>query len=312
MNRPLKIGLWIPPRESLNQTMDEKNPANIDVAICKLFKQYLDEAEVTYYENLDFRNAVIKNHEVFLDGFCMSDLDHFIWMGDIDRHLGSYHLEVLRVLELSVKVHNSHSFYREATDKFSAFSILHKHGIPVSELLLVTQDNVKSLAHLFEKNAYLLKPRRSGWGLGIVKIDDFSHLRDVLEYHPKKCYYLEKFYPNDLKDWTGVSVVNGTVIFGFRKKSSKISGWKVYDREKTGGEITYVKPSEEIKKIALKIGEILGGNFYGLDFIKTSEGYKVVDINCHPGLYYELIEDLNVPIAELFFKMLPIKKVAYT
>lgn len=46
----------------------------------------------------------------------------------------------------------------------------------------------------------------------------------------------------------------------------------------------------------------MGGTCYGLDFIKTSEGYKVVDINCSPGIYYNFIQDLNIQIAEIFFK----------
>ncbi len=90
----------------------------------------------------------------------------------------------------------------------------------------------------------------------------------------------------------------------FGKKIEKISGWKVYDRNKTGGKIDYVPLTPEIESVALKIGEILGANFYGLDFIKTAEGYKVVDINCHPGIYFDLIQELELPIAELFFKML--------
>jgi glutathione synthase/RimK-type ligase-like ATP-grasp enzyme len=118
--------------------------------------------------------------------------------------------------------------------------------------------------------------------------------------------FLSSSMPNDLKNWTGVSVVNGTIIYGFRKNTSKISGWKVYDENKTGGDVTYVKPNKEIETIALKIGEILGANFYGLDFIKTAEGYKVVDINCSPGIYYDLIQDLDIPIAELFFKSMKI------
>jgi glutathione synthase/RimK-type ligase-like ATP-grasp enzyme len=47
----------------------------------------------------------------------------------------------------------------------------------------------------------------------------------------------------------------------------------------------------------------MGGTCFGLDFIKTASGYIVVDINNSPGIYYDFIEDLKIPIAELFFKM---------
>ena len=112
---------------------------------------------------------------------------------------------------------------------------------------------------------------------------------------------------SDMAEWTGITVINGKVIYGFRKNVGKVKGWKVYDKDSIGGDTIYVKPNPEIEAISLKIGEVLGANFYGLDFIKTAEGYKVVDINNGPGIYYDFIQDLNIPIAELFFKMLNLK-----
>ena len=304
MKNKLKVGLWIPPRTDLTRSITMKNPAHIDARIYKLFIAYLNKKEVDFYENLDFRKAIIKNYKVYIGDFCLSDLDHFVWIGMLDRSRDSYHLEVLRVLEMSVKVSHSFSFYNLATDKFSAFSFLYPYGIPLPELYLVSPDNLEELKSLFDKNEYLLKPRRSSFGQGIVKLKTFEQFRDTAKYHLQKNYYLEKFYKNDLQEWTGVTVINGTVLYGFRKKSSKISGWKVYDKESLGGETIYVKPSAEIEAIAIKIGKVMGGTCFGLDFIKTSEGYKVVDINCSPGIYYDFIQDLNIPIAQIFFKML--------
>lgn len=302
----LKVGLWLPPRKDISASITMENPAHIDHRIYQLFCNYLDEKKVDYVENLDFRKALIKNHKVYIGDFCLSDLDHFVWMGMLDRSFDSYHLEILRVLELTTKVHNSHSFYNVATDKFTAFSILHSYNIPVSELYLISKDNFHLMKPLFGEASFLLKPRRSSFGIGIIKIDDYNLLRDIIGYSNEKDYYLEKFYPNNLKEWTGVTVFNGSILLGFRKKDSKLSGWKVYDEKSIGGETIYVKPEPEIEAIALKIGKILGANFFGLDFIKTEEGYKVVDINCSPGIYYDFVEELNLPIAELFFKMLPI------
>ncbi len=304
MTQTIKVGLWIPARKNLNESITLENPAHIDARIYTRFIAYLKEREVDYFEDLDFRKALIKNNEVFINDFCLSDLDHFVWIGMIDRSIGSYHLEVLRVLEQSVKVHHSYSFFSVATDKFTAFSLLHQHNIPLPELYLVSPDNLSSLKPLFEESSFLLKPRRSSFGQGIVKLNSYNQFRDTAEYHRQKHYYLEKFYENDLNEWTGVTVINGTVLYGFRKKSSKISGWKIYDEKSLGGETVYVKPNEEIEAISIKIGEIVGANCFGLDFIKTTEGYKVVDINCSPGIYFDFIEKMNIPIAELFFKML--------
>ena len=298
----MKVGLWLPPRKDLTKSITTKNPGTIDARIHQLFCDYLTEKGVDYTDDLDFRNAIIKNNKVYLNDFCMSDLDHFVWMGMIDRNFDSYALEVLKVLALNVKTHHSYEYFSTATDKFRAFSILHNHGIPVSEMYLVNLHNFQHLKPIFDKNTFVLKPRRGSFGVGIIKMDNYNQLRDTLEYHAKKSYYLEKFYPNDMAEWTGITVINGKVIYGFRKNVGKVKGWKVYDKDSIGGDTIYVKPNPEIEAISLKIGEVLGANFYGLDFIKTAEGYKVVDINNGPGIYYDFIQDLNIPIAELFFK----------
>jgi len=305
-----KIGLWIPPRASMNVPIAVDTPAVVHAANRRLFNDYLQTLGVEIYDNLDIRKAIIKDNKVWLGDFCMSELDHFIWMGYIDRDLDSYPLEVLRVLEFNVKVYNSHAFYSVATDKFTSFSLLHQHGIPVSEIFLVNPKNAEELEPLFEEHSCLLKPRRAGFGLGIIKVDKFSQFLDILDYNPKKSYYLEKFYPNDMSDWVGVTVMNGKALYGYRKKSEKISGWKVFDRSKKGGKVDYVKLSPEIEEMSIKIGNILGGSFYGLDFIKTAEGYKVVDINCFPGIYHSFIEALNIPLEEIFFDMLNVPVLA--
>lgn len=300
----MKLGLWIPPRYDLTRPISPNDPGDMDVRVVDLFLEYLDNNNVPYIKDLDFRKAYIKNHQVFINDFCLSHLDHLVWFGVIDRSTESYHLEILRSLMFSTTVHNSYDFYNTATDKYSAFSILHRYGIPVSELYLVSSDNLQMLEPLFKQSSFLLKPRRSSFGFGIVKVDNYEHFRDIAQYHRQGHYYLEKFYPNDLADWTGVTVFNNQVLYGFRKQRSKISGWKVYDHDQTGGGADYVKPNEEIEAIALEIGRLLGANYFGLDFIKTHEGYKVVDINCYPGIYYEFIQDLKIPAAEYFFGML--------
>jgi glutathione synthase/RimK-type ligase-like ATP-grasp enzyme len=307
MTKKIKIGLWLPPRKDISQSITLENPAHIDVRIYELFLEYLEtQKHIEYIENLDFRNAILKNNQVFIGDFCLSELDHFVWMGMTDRTYDSYHLEVLRVLSLSVKVHNSYDFFNLATDKFSAFSVLHQYGLPLPELYLVNNQNLHLLKPKFENASYLLKPRRSSFGIGIVKIDSYEQFRDIAEYYHQKHFYLERFYENDLTQWTGVTAFNGHVLYGYRKQSSKISGWKVYDKDSVGGEADIVIPNEEIKAMTQKVGKVLQGNYFGLDFIKTNSGYKIVDINCSPGIYWRFVQTLKIPVAKYFFEMLAV------
>lgn len=39
-----------------------------------LYNTSMNKNNVEYFENLDFRKAVIKNHQVFLDDLCLSEL----------------------------------------------------------------------------------------------------------------------------------------------------------------------------------------------------------------------------------------------
>ena len=206
MSLQKKIGLWLPPRENLTESITPENPAHIDLRIYRLFLDYLKTKNVKYFENLDFRKAFVADNEVYLEDFNLSELDYFVWMGMLDRSFDSYHLEVLRVLGFSTIVCNSYDFYNIATDKFSAFSLLHKYDVPVSELYLVNLESIENLQPLFNENTFLLKPRRSAFGQGIVKLESYSQLRDIAEFHGQKNYYVEKYYENDLSKWTGVTV----------------------------------------------------------------------------------------------------------
>lgn len=301
---PTRIGLWLPPRTDLNKPISPENPAHIDARISAGFPEYLRAQGYMVYDNLDYRDAVIHGDRVWLGDFCLSDLDHFVWMGMIDRGPESYHLEVLRVLEMHVQVHNSWSFFHVATDKFSAFSYLHRHGLPVSDLYLLNPRNYGHMEALFEEGTWLLKPRRSHFGKGIVKVEDFDHFRDIIEYNLREHYYLERFHPNDMSQWTGLTVINGEVIYGFRKDPSLMGEWKVYDKNNVGGKVSHVVPDAEQITIAKKIAEVMQGNYFGLDLIKTADGYRVVDINNSPGIYHDFIESLNIPFTERFFSML--------
>ncbi|MCP4438613.1 MAG: hypothetical protein GY810_06675 [Aureispira sp.] len=300
----MKIGLWLPPRKDLNQPITPENPAHIDARIYDMFTAHLEERGIDYVENVDFRKAWVHNNKVYTPDLCVSDLDHLVWMGMIDRAYDSYDMEILRTLSLDVKLHHSYRFFSTATDKFLAFSELHKHGVPVSEIYLINPHNYGLFEDLLKDATYLLKPRRSHFGTGIIKIHDYEQLRDTIDYTMNKHYYLERFYENDLKDWIGITVVNGEVIYGFKKDSNLQAGWKIFDKDHKGGQTYYAKPNEEQIAIAKRIGELMGANCFGLDIIDTPEGYIVVDINCSPGIYYDFIQDLNIDIAQLFFKMI--------
>jgi glutathione synthase/RimK-type ligase-like ATP-grasp enzyme len=303
----MKLGLWIPSRSDLTAPISIEVPGKIDQRICKELLNYLESQEVIFSEQLDFRNAYVKDGQVFLEQRCLSDLNTFIWFSEIDRNPGSHHLEILRLLSLTTKVINSYEFVSQGLDKFRAFSLLHQHKIPVSEFLLVNPRNLTEIDLSQMGTSFLLKPRRGGFGKGIVKIDSPSQLRDIVDYvsaEAHESFYIEKYYENDMSCWTGLTIINGNVLYGYRKKPERIADWKPYDRNRVGGGVNLVIPDDEQKNIAKRVYEIMQPNFFGLDIIKTKEGYKVVDINCFPGLYYDFLHDLKIDFPKVFFSAL--------
>jgi glutathione synthase/RimK-type ligase-like ATP-grasp enzyme len=134
----------------------------------------------------------------------------------------------------------------------------------------------------------LVKPRLGNFGRGIIKVSDFETLRDIAGYlkmeHKQKSIFIERFYENDMSQWISTTIIGGKIVYGYRKESKKFAGWKVYDINTKGGDAYYVDPSP-VKIIAEKAAKILDQSIVGFDFIKTSEGYKIVDENNFPGFY---------------------------
>lgn len=300
-------GLWLPPRTNLNQSISIGNPGIIDQRIYNDLLKYLSVQKIEFSQELDFRNAYIKNGYVYIGDICLSKFDIFIWFGVINRNPGSHDLETLRTLSLTTKIANSYEYMTLGSDKFRAFSLLHHHQIPVSDFLFVNQRNIHEvdLSHL--GSSVLLKPRRGGFGIGIIKIDSPSQLRDIVDYlsnQKDESFYIEKYYENDMSQWIGLTVINGNILYGYRKKADKIADWKIYDRNQIGGGVDLVIPNDEQIKIAESVYKILKANFFGLDIIKSKDGYKVVDINYLPGLYYDFIQELKIDFPKIFFRML--------
>ena len=82
----------------------------------------------------------------------------------------------------------------------------------------------------------------------------FSRLRDLLEFMEEeeginldKGMLLEKYYENHPQDWVSTTIINGEIMYGYRKRLSRFadlgdsfksgSFQKVYDSNEVGGEV---------------------------------------------------------------------------
>ncbi len=108
-----------------------------------------------------------------------------------------------------------------------------------------------------------------------------------------------------MQDWCGINVIDRRVVHGYGKKPSRITGWKVHDRGKRGGEMVLREPSSERVKIAEKAAKATGLSFFGIDVIRSTEGKDyVIDLNTFPGLYPDMLKQAHVDIGKEFSRMI--------
>lgn len=297
-----KIGLWLPSREKLTRYYLEKPGIFLKEVRDKLVERLEQENGFEFIKGLDFRRAIIKNGEVFLDDFCFSDLDLFFWFGAIDVDLNSYHIEVLKTIKKKTIVVNDPNALFIGLDKFKSLDKLRDNGITVPDTVLLSDESIEDASNLLDEwGEALIKPRFGSYGVGMIRVKDKQTLIDTLDYANQNTHYLERFIPNDVNDWCGVNVINKKVIHGYGKKPEAISSWKIHDRKREGGKMVFKEPDSKQKKIALKVGEVTGLDFFGVDLIKDVNGrYYVVDVNTFPGLYPDIYEQAELDIFDEF------------
>jgi glutathione synthase/RimK-type ligase-like ATP-grasp enzyme len=303
-----KVGLWIPSRKGLSTISLEKPGMWLEEFRKGFLNRLKKENGIEIVENLDFRKAVIKNGEAFLNDFCFSDLDLFFWFGEIDRSHESFHLEVLETIAKNTVVVNNPQALKTGLDKFCSQSALKKAGVSVPDFFLVSQDNPEPVRGAVEKKQFILKPRLGSFGSGIMKIRGFQNLVDIIDYSNEKTHFLEEFIEFDFKKWIGINVIGKRLAFSYGKKASEISGWKVFDRKRKGGRMLLRKPSPKQQKLAFQVQKATGLDVFGIDVIQNSEGKNfVVDVNTFPGLYPDMFKASKLDGAKMLVEMLKSK-----
>jgi len=295
-----KIGLWIPSRKNYKRQKGEEDAWFLKEISDNLISDLKREVNVNIIEISNFKDAIIKSGKVFVEDFCLNDLDVFFWCGKIRIGPGSYRLDLLKTIANNAKVINSPYSVEVCSDKFKTQTLLKNNGIRVMENLLLEYTYDKSSSHRAINNFFgkykdvLLKPRYGGAGIGIVKTNNKQRLKEAIEYSGKKVHFIEQFIPHKIEDFIGINIINNKFIHGYTKSSDFIvDGWKPYSN-KPGGMVLKQATTKQ-KKIALKVAKIVKLDFFGVDMITDKNGnIYVVDVNTFPGIYPEIISKLEI------------------
>ncbi|MGB4834374.1 MAG: hypothetical protein WBP40_05060 [Candidatus Moraniibacteriota bacterium] len=317
----LKIGVFVPPPLESNDIKSIHSPG-IGRVTKKIYArlQELLSGENSVYEifpELSFRNAVITNNKVIFNGQDDLEIEKYFWYSEIDRKPNSFDFSVLKALAETVEVTRDPFKYERALDKYTAFSLLRKSGVPVSESILVDTRNIHLVSSIVNDwKMVLMKPRRGGFGKGVTLLDSFESVRDVVEYIQATApqfieggFHLERFYENDIKLWTSVTIINGTIVYGYRKNEERFVSlgggrMKVYDTDEIGGSVHLCEVSDLHKRVALDAYKALGIEVIGFDMIWHNGAPIIVDVNTFPGMYQDLFDEQGIDGGDLFYRMI--------
>ena len=277
----------------------------------------LNQQENVNIVQADFRDAILNSGRVICDGTDLGELDGLFWYCEIDRNPGSFHLQVLKTLATQIPVYPDPWKWEVAVDKYTAHECLEFAGIVVPDFLLFEIEQLPRIEPIFSTwNGAMLKPRRGAWGKGVHLVEDYAALRDLTGYirsvtgtSPDQGYLLERYLDNDMDQWVSITVIGGEVMYGYRKRKSKVVAigngkFKVYDVNEKGGEVDYINPSPQQREIALKAAEALGCPIIGFDMIWTSDGAIIVDENTSPGNYMDIYQLAGKDPAQEFSRMI--------
>ena len=301
----LRVGTFLPRAPDRNGTAEPHAQARVgkiprdDHAL--LMRLLPDLTDVEFLHDLDIRRSCIRNGKVYCGEVRLNDLDLYLWHADLTRDPGDYAMEALGTLALDTPVVPDPARFWTGLDKYRAHLRLARAGLPVPDTVLVDHRNTAAAAPVVaEWGRALLKPRRESFGHGVLLIEDYATLRDLSDYltgtlaaTTESTFLLERYYPNSPADWVGTTLVNGTLMYGYRKRGHRFTAmspdtWKVYDPERIGGDVDGCEVPPAHARLVRHAQQVLGLPLVGFDVILCEGRPVIVDENTFPGLYPDL------------------------
>ncbi len=182
----------------------------------------------------------------------------------------------LRSLEIcGTYVMNNVMPWLSASDKFSTLVTLSEAGLPVPDTVS-SEDFFAGYRATREFKSSVIKPLRSGLGLGVFKVDDPDVAMHIFSYfmNVNKPIYVQRFLEKKGGGDYRIIVVGDKVIGAeFRKGKT----WK--SNISQGGVPRKAKINGEMSELAIKATKAMGLDFAGIDMVETKDGYYILETN---------------------------------
>ncbi|MGB9727064.1 MAG: lysine biosynthesis protein LysX [Nitrososphaeria archaeon] len=180
-----------------------------------------------------------------------------------------------------VKVINSLHTAIVTGNKMFTTLVLQKNNIPTPKTIVTftSEAAMKVFREEFNGKA-VLKPVSGSWGRMVALLNDEPAAQAVLEdrdymYPMYQVFYMQEYVnrpPRDLR----IFVVGEEVVTGIYRYQPQ-DDWRTNTAR--GGRAVKCEITEEIRELALKAAEAVGGGVFGVDMMESPNGLIVHEVN---------------------------------
>ncbi|MEL9970184.1 MAG: lysine biosynthesis protein LysX [Metallosphaera sp.] len=182
------------------------------------------------------------------------------------------------------KVFNDSLTLSKCENKLMTTFLLRSRGIPVPKTAIAfSREKALEVA---KKLGYpvVIKPVEGSWGRMVARAQDEDTLRSLIEYQEfttlqyKTIYYVQEYVNKPNRD-IRIFAVGDEVPVGIYRENEK--NWKT--NTALGAIAKPLKIDEELKELTIKVKEVIGGFFLGIDVFEDKErGYLIGEVNGVP------------------------------
>ncbi len=171
-----------------------------------------------------------------------------------------------------------------AGDKILTLSELKKASIPFPESLVAFNPEAAEKAGELLGYPVVDKPPIGSWGRLVTLVRDHQSLKTVIEHRELlqsqviKTHLIQRYVSGGNIDLR--ILVLGEEVLGGMRRIAGVDEWR--SNVARGGKVEAIKLNEELMELALKVAEVIGGEFIGIDLFEENGSYLVNEVNGVP------------------------------
>jgi len=198
---------------------------------------------------------------------------------------------------------NDHITLFRCENKIITTYILFRHSINTPRTFITFNKNIA--LEFSKKIGYplVIKPVEGSWGRMVAKADNLDTLYSYLEYQEfttqkyKDIYYIQEFVNKPNRD-IRIFVIGDEAPVGIYRVNEH--NWRT--NTALGAKAYPLKIDEELRELALKVREVIGGFFLGIDIFEDRDrGYLVDEVNGVPE-YKNTVKVNNFNVSQFLLK----------